>query len=313
MKVNNKPLNKTTFSHILGCNILSILDTAFILGDHFNSIMTDYIIPAIENKKMPIIVVPLVVVEELEKKALAKDNLQLSFTAKQRLVNLAGLLDKGYIHVAGKPTAYIKNAFADQVIIREVVHNILSGPIIVFTQDVKLIEALKNAYEAIGSAVAHKRPLHLINTYSYTIESIYEHENPPKSESKKDSDKKDGGNVTTVTQATEFVARPFEFNTAAPVLYTKDGLAVVTDEEIGSGLEGKVFKIKNNPYLAAKVFHPSITEDRKVYSDTFRKIFKLCSFKHSNIAFPIEVLFDKKENGIHIAFRTEAQYPSARK
>ena len=301
MKVNNKSLNQVTFSHILGSNILPVLDTSFILGNNFNSILTDYIIPAVENKKMPVIVVPLVVVEELEKKALATDNPQLSFTAKQRLVHLAGLLDKGYIHVAGKPTAYLKNAFADHVIIREVVHNILSGPIIVFTQDVKLIEALKNAYEAIGSAIAHKRPLHLINTYSYTIESIYEHENPPKSESKKDSDsdkKKDGANVSTVPQATEFLARPFEFNTATPVLYTKDALAVATDEEIGSGLEGKVFKIRNNPNIVAKIYHPTITEDAKVYADTWRKVSALSCFNHPRIAFPIEMLFDKKENGI---------------
>ena len=299
MFVKTKPLNHITLSHLWNSETLPLFDTSFILGNNFNAILTDCIIPAVENSKRPI-TLPLVVIEELEKKALATDNLQLSFTAKQRLVYLAGLLDKGYIHVAGKPNASLKNAFADQVIITQVINNI-SHPIIVFTQDVKLIDALKNGYEAIGSAVHSKRGLHLINTYSYSIESIYE--NPPRhSESKKDSETKDRDNANTVPQVTEFVARPFAFNTAAPVLYTKDGLAVVTDEEIGSGLQGKVFKIRNTPNSVAKIYHPTITQDAKVYADTCRKIFKLCSFKHSNIAFPIELLFDKKENGIPCGF-----------
>lgn len=170
MFIQTKKLNQYTLDSIWSPETHATCDESFATGETFTEMLNNYIIPVLENANAHrCLTFPFTVIQELEKAAMRRDSLVLSFGARQRLVVLSDLLDKRLIYVSGKPY----ETPAARVILKTVKH-LSSKAIIVFTEDEKLIDALKSTYASMDKVQKH--PLHLIKTGSKIIESLYENE-----------------------------------------------------------------------------------------------------------------------------------------
>ena len=155
-----KNLTIENISRIWGYDTLPVADDSAILSQTFPGLI-EGMVPIMESAHCAL-TVPFAVIQKIERATTAQ-NIQLSFTAKQRIILLSDLLQKGLLYVPGKP---FRNHIAE---IFKVVKNVTVREVIVMCENSALIEELKTAYISINSK---KFALHLIDLGSQTIESL---------------------------------------------------------------------------------------------------------------------------------------------
>lgn len=264
----NKELNPISLSHIISENALTIPDTAFFMSLRYEDVMR-MLLPLLESSKSKLLV-PITVVHELDR--LSKSaNISKKFRAIDALVDLGKLLDNNQVIVVGKSTT--DDHFTDKEIIAVMIRFITDNPVIVLSEDNGLLNSLRNTYYTIGSAIEHKKGLHLINSHLMLLDSIYESKSDPNS---------------------TFPVKRSAMTDISGGLYDNHGNIYQPLTFLASGMSGKVFKTKDGSKVM-KVFHPSTGDDRDFYESIERlKIITSMALDVPSAICPEAFLYDSK-------------------